>query len=150
MPATLSLKIITPERIVLEKDVDKLIATAIDGELEILPGHEPLVTALAIDVLRFSSGGTEDVAAIMGGVMEVSGKESTEVTVLSDVAELDEEIDQTRAKQARDRAEAEKMQKTDKMDVYVSEMAISRAVARIKAIELRQRRTGSHRTPPTS
>lgn len=139
MASTLNLKIITPERIVLDTAVEQVVANAIDGQLCILPGHEPLVTALAIDVVRYKRDKDEDHAAIMGGVMEVKGNE---VTILSDVAELDEEIDVARAHQARDRAEAEKTTKTDKLDVYYSEMAISKALARIKAVEMRKHRRG--------
>jgi F-type H+-transporting ATPase subunit epsilon len=48
--ATLNLKIITPERVVFDSPVDQVTAVANDGELTILPGHEPIVTTLAIDV----------------------------------------------------------------------------------------------------
>lgn len=137
MPGTLNLKIITPERVVLEQPVDMVVAKGSAGEFAVLPGHEPLVASLAIDVLRFTHNSEEQVAAIMGGLLEVR---NDEVTILSDVAELDQEIDVARANQAKERAEAEKTQKTDKLDVYVTEMAISRAIARLKAVEIRQRR----------
>jgi len=138
MPGTLNLKIITPERVVLEQAVDEVSARAIDGELSILPNHQPLITALAIDVLRYKVQGVEQIAAVIGGLMEVG---ENQVTVLSDVAELDTEIDEARAHDAKAKAEAEKTQKTDKLDLYLSEMAMSRAVARLKAAELsRQRR----------
>jgi len=138
MPGTLNLKIITPERVVLDQPVDEVSARAIDGELSILPNHQPLITALAIDVLRYKVQGVEQIAAVIGGLMEVG---ENQVTVLSDVAELDTEIDEARATDAKAKAEAEKTQKTDKLDIYLSEMAMSRAVARLKAAELsRQRR----------
>jgi F-type H+-transporting ATPase subunit epsilon len=136
MPA-LNLRLITPERIVYEEPVESVVARGTEGEFEVLPGHEPLVATLAIDVLRFKRGGEDHFAAVMGGVLEVK---EDEVTVLSDVAELDMEIDVSRAKQAKERGEAEKTQRVDKIDVYVSEMAISKAVTRLKAAELRQRR----------
>ncbi len=135
----LKLRIVTPERVVLEQEVEQVTATAVDGELSILPDHEPIVTALAIDMLRYKLNKEEEFAAIMGGILEVK---NNEVTILSDVAELDMEVDVARAKQAKERAEAEKTQKTDKLDVYVSELAISRAIARLKAYEFRQRRRG--------
>jgi len=142
MPGTLSLKIITPERIVMDAKVDNVRARAIDGELTILPHHEPLITALAIDVLhyRLTEGGTEHTAAVIGGLLEVG---ENEVTVLSDVAELDTEIDETRAHDDKAKAEAQKLQKTDdKLSVQLSEMAMSKAMARLKASEiLRQRRS---------
>ncbi|MBK7748353.1 MAG: ATP synthase F1 subunit epsilon [Candidatus Obscuribacter sp.] len=142
MANTINLKIITPERIVFESPVDQVTAVSRDGELTILPGHEPLVTPLAIDVMRFKRQGEEETAAIIGGIMEVS---TSEVTIMSDMAEMDVEIDETRAKQAKEKAEAEKIQKTDKMDVYVSEMALSRAMARLRAAELGKLRKRGNR-----
>lgn len=133
MANTLNLKIITPDRIVYENPVEQITAVARDGELTILPGHEPLVTTLAIDVMRFKVRGEEEVAAVIGGIMDVG---TSEVTIMSDVAELDVEIDEARAKQAKERVEAEKTQRTDKIDVYASELALSRAMARLKAAEL--------------
>ncbi|MBS1999866.1 MAG: F0F1 ATP synthase subunit epsilon [Candidatus Obscuribacterales bacterium] len=141
MPGALNLKIITPERVVLEQAVDEVSARAIDGELSILPNHQPLITALAIDVLRYKVQGEENIAAVIGGLLEVG---ENQVTVLSDVAELDTEIDEARAHDAKARAEAEKTQKTDKLDVYLSEMAMSRAVARLKAAELSKQRRRKH------
>lgn len=138
MAATITLRLITPERIVFENDkVSQVVAKSTDGELAIMPGHEPLVTPLSIDVIRFVVDGEEEHAAVMGGVLEVR---ENSVTVLSDVAELGEEIDHVRASSAKERLEAEKMTKTDKLDVYATEMAISRAITRLKAVELRTRR----------
>jgi F-type H+-transporting ATPase subunit epsilon len=140
MSGTLNLQIITPERIVLDQEVEQVSAHAIDGELTILPNHEPLTTALAVDVVRFKNKGQESAAAVIGGLLEVT---DNRVRVLSDSAELDVEIDEARAHQAKSRAEAEKTQRTDKLDVYVSEMAIARAAARLKAAELVKRRRHS-------
>jgi F-type H+-transporting ATPase subunit epsilon len=109
------------------------VAVANDGELTILPGHEPLVTSLAIDVLRYRVGAEEHIAAVLGGILEVGQKETV---VLSDVAELDHEIDLARATQAKEKAEAAKTQKAENIDVYATEIALSKAMARMKAAEL--------------
>jgi F-type H+-transporting ATPase subunit epsilon len=137
MAAMLNLKIITPERVVLEQPVEAVIARGTEGEFQVLPGHEPLLATLSIDVLEYNGENGAHSAAVMGGLLEVRGDEGT---VLSDVAELDTEIDEARANQAKERAMAEKTQRSDKIDVYTSEMAISRSIARLKAAELRQRR----------
>ena len=106
MPSTFKLKIITPERVVLEAEADRLTATATDGELTILPNHEPLVTALGIDMLTYShDGGEEESAAIIGGILEVDTKE---VHVLSNRAELGVEIDVARANHAKDKSRSRK------------------------------------------
>lgn len=137
----LTLKIVTPDRVVLDQRVDQVIAKAIDGEFAILPNHAPMITALAIDIVRYSSKGQEEhSAAVLGGLLEVG---ENVVTILSDTAELDIEIDDAKAKEALQKAEAEKTQRTDKLDVQLTEMALSRATARLKAIELsKRRRTG--------
>ena len=140
MALTLNLQIITPERVVLDQEVEQVSACALDGELTILPEHEPITTALTVDIVRFKSKGQESAAAVIGGLLEVTGNQ---VTILSDAAELDVEIDEARAHQAKERAEAEKTQRTDKLDVYVAEMAIARAIARLKAAELIKRRSRS-------
>jgi F-type H+-transporting ATPase subunit epsilon len=141
MTAELTLRIVTPERVVLDEKVDEVSAWAIDGGFSILPNHIPLVTALAFDVLTYKSGGQESIAAVLGGILEVN--ENT-VTILSDAAELATEIDETRARQAKERAEAEKTQRADKLDVYVSELAFSRAIARLKATDLARRKGSKH------
>lgn len=141
MAGTLNLTIITPDRVVLDTQVDAVMATAIDGEFAVLPGHEPLVTALAIDVLRYRKGNVEETAAVLGGLLEVG---ENKVTVLSDTAELDTEIDEAKAHQEKEAAAAEKTQKTDKLDIQLQEMAMSKAIARLKAAELGRRRRGRH------
>ncbi len=168
---TLNLKIITPERIVFEAPVKQVTARAVDGELTILPDHEPLVTALAIDVVEFKGESSVESAAVIGGVMEVHrgvshversehkndtysreimvdnndhDPNATYVTIVTNVAELDTEIDEARASQKKQRLEAERTQKTDKLEVHLAEMALSKAMARLKAVELTKRRKGSH------
>jgi F-type H+-transporting ATPase subunit epsilon len=137
MAGALNLKIITPDRIVLDTQVDQVTATAIDGQLSILPRHEPLITALAIDVLHYKKENHEETVAVLGGLLEVG---ENVITVLSDTADIGSEIDVAQAAEAKSRAEAEKTQKTDKLEVYLTEMALSKAMARLKAAEISQRR----------
>jgi F-type H+-transporting ATPase subunit epsilon len=141
MAPALQLKIITPERVVLEREVEEVTAVAIDGEFSVLPRHEPLVSALAIDVLRYKAEGSQYFASVIAGILEVN---NDVVTVLSDIAELDAEIDITRAHQAKERAAAEKTQRAEKLDVHLREIALSRAMTRLKAVELAKRRRNLH------
>ncbi|MBK9142203.1 MAG: ATP synthase F1 subunit epsilon [Candidatus Melainabacteria bacterium] len=134
MDGHFQLKVITPERIVLDTPAKSITATARDGQLTVLPRHEPLVTALGMDVLTYKDQeGVEHSAAIIGGILEVG---ANTVTVLTDTAELGIEIDEARATQAKARAEAEKIQKTDKLDTQLAELALTRAIARLKAVEM--------------
>jgi len=142
--STFRLKIITPDRIVFDADVEEVSARALDGELAILPNHEPLVTALDIAPVVFRRNGVDDSAAVIGGILEVgttapapgNEKLQTEVIILSDTAELGTEIDAARASQAAERAKALKTQKHEIKDTLAAEMALSRALARQKAVDI--------------
>ena len=95
-------EIVSQDRLVFEGDVDILVAPGTDGEMGILPHHAPLLTTLKPGVLRVRTAAQEEVFAISGGVMEVR---PTIVTVLADAAERADEIDISRAEEARQRAE---------------------------------------------
>jgi F-type H+-transporting ATPase subunit epsilon len=95
-------EIVSQDRLVFEGDVDIVVAPGTDGEMGILPHHAPLLTTLQPGTLRVRTQGGEQVFAISGGVMEV---QPTIVTVLADAAERAEEIDISRAEEARRRAE---------------------------------------------
>jgi F-type H+-transporting ATPase subunit epsilon len=98
----IKLEIVTVERLVLSEDVDFVSAPGVDGVLGILPRHAPLVTALTFGELRYKKGNEESHFAIGGGFMEVR---PDKVTVLADTAEQADEIDESRAEAARQRAQ---------------------------------------------
>jgi F-type H+-transporting ATPase subunit epsilon len=129
------LKIVTPSRVVFDEEVEAIRATAVDGEFGVLPNHIPMVTPLNIGVLQFTpTGGAERTAAVMGGLFRTDGKTAS---ILSDAAELDSEIDATRAKHAMERAEARVREKNADVDLKRAEMAMARAITRLKLSKLR-------------
>jgi len=129
--ADIHCEIITAERVVFKGDVDMVVAPGIDGQLGILPHHAPLMTALTIGELVLHKAGQEDmVMAIGGGFMEVGPKH---VTVLADSAERAEEIDESRADQARRRAETTMAQaRAEQEDFIKAEAALRRSLLRLK------------------
>lgn len=124
------LKIVTPERVVLDDTVDAVYANAVDGQIGILPKHVPLVTPLKIAVLSYTQNGQKQLAAVMGGILSTDGQS---VTVLSDTAELSSEIDTARAEQARKRAEAKLHERSEHSDYATAELALSKAMVRLAA-----------------
>jgi F-type H+-transporting ATPase subunit epsilon len=96
-------EIVSQDRPVFEGDVDIVVAPGEDGEMGILPHHAPLLTTLKAGVMKVRYQGREEMFAISGGVMEV---QPAIVTVLADSAERAEDIDISRAEEARRRAEA--------------------------------------------
>lgn len=99
---TLQLYVVSPERELFTGDVDEVLAPGANGQLGILPHHEPLMTLLEEGMLVVRQGEEEFVYAIHGGYMQVL---PDRVIVLADVGERAEEIDLERAEAARKRAE---------------------------------------------
>jgi F-type H+-transporting ATPase subunit epsilon len=92
---TLQLEIVTPEGRTYQGPVESLVLPAWEGQLGVLPGHEPLVALLKPGAMRFSVGGKEEWLAVSGGFAEIGPKK---VVVLAETAEMAEAIDQARAK----------------------------------------------------
>ena len=136
MPKTFHLKVITPNNIVLDTDVEQIIARSTDGEIGILPEHIPLITPLSTAPFQYFSGGERKVAAVLGGMMEVS-KEG--VTIISDHAALAEDIDSVVAEKEKELAQAKLAQKKDKVDVQKAEMELTRLLVMLEAVELAKR-----------
>ncbi|MBI3742130.1 MAG: F0F1 ATP synthase subunit epsilon [Chloroflexi bacterium] len=111
----IKLDIVTMERLLISEQVDYVSAPGVDGIVGILPRHTPLLTALAFGELRYKKDGAEFSFAIGGGFMEVR---PDQVTVLADVAEQADEIDDVRAEAARKRA-AESLQEKPRTDIML-------------------------------
>lgn len=90
MAGALTVRIITPERVVFDGDADGVVATAFDGEFGILPGHAPMMVALGIGEFRLRRGETFEWFAVGEGFLHVL---DDVVTVLTPFAEAASEID---------------------------------------------------------
>ena len=100
----LKLEIVTPERRVLDTEVEMVTIPTATGEAGILSNHAPLLSELKAGVLSYSIRGNTDKLAIASGFVEVSGNK---VSVLTDAAEAPDEIDVAAARAERDAAEKE-------------------------------------------
>lgn len=88
MSKTLKLKIVTPERLILEEDVDQVTFPTTEGELTILPDHIPLIAGLASGDVVAVLNGEHMPYAVAGGFVEVKKEEgTTTVAILADFAE---------------------------------------------------------------
>ena len=134
----LLLEIVTPERLAYSDEVDSVQVPGIDGELGILPHHTRLISALGIGELRIKKAGTEQVLLISGGFVEVR---ADRVVVMADLAEHSDEIDETKAVEARKRAEAELGEVHDPMDIARVRAALQTALMR-ERIATRRRSRG--------
>ncbi len=130
MAKTLKLKIITPQKVLLEEEVDAVYSTSSDGEFGILPGHISYMTPLDIGVTEYIKENQKEFISTMGGILQVK---DDIVTILSDMAEFGEQIDLTRAKSAKERAETRLRTGETDVDIDRAQTALARAIARIHA-----------------
>lgn len=101
--AKLHLKLITPERTLLDEEVVSLTCATEDGEITILPNHTPLVATLTSGELVAKNGGEPHFVHVAGGFIEV--RPNNEIIILADGAEHFYEIDIARAEEAKKQAE---------------------------------------------
>jgi len=98
----LQLDVITPERRLLSEQADSVTVPGLGGELGILPGHTPLISALQTGVLSYAQGQAVHRLLVSGGFVEVN---NDRVSVLADFAEFPDEVDAARARLEREEAE---------------------------------------------
>ncbi|KKS71977.1 MAG: ATP synthase epsilon chain [Parcubacteria group bacterium GW2011_GWF2_42_7] len=135
MSKQLKLKIVTPERLILEEMVDQVTLPTTEGEITILPDHIPLIAGLKSGDVVAISAGEHIPIAVVGGFVEVKkGEKVTEVAVLADFAEHVAEISDEKITQAKARAEdlKNKMQDKDHVDFEHFEAVLERSLTRVK------------------
>ena len=137
--ATFKLELVTAERLVYSEDVDMVIAWGLEGQLSILPHHAPLMTMLQPGELIIKKNNEESYLAVSGGFLEVR---PDRVVVLADACERADEIDTTRAEEARRRAEESMRAPSPEIDTAVAEAALRRSLIRLKVAEKSRRRRG--------
>lgn len=142
--ATVKLDVVSAEGVVFSEDVDVVVAPGVEGQLGILPHHAPLMTMLQPGELLIRKGETDFYLAITGGFLEVR---PDRIIILADAAERAEDIDASRAEEAKRRAEGRlHEQKGTGIDASGAEAALRRALVRLKAVERTQRRRREGRT----
>jgi len=98
----LQLLLVTPERRLVDEVVDEVQLPGLEGYLGILPGHAALLTELGVGEMSYLRSNETHYATVIGGYAEVL---PDRITVLAEIAERAEEIDEDRARAARERAE---------------------------------------------
>ncbi len=135
MSKKLKLKIITPERLILEEMASQVTLPTTEGEITILPDHIPLISGLSSGDLVAQINGEPVPIAIVGGFVEVKwNKDETEVAVLADFAEPVAELSEDKIAQAKARSEELKKQLENKqvVDFEHFEAELERSLTRVK------------------
>lgn len=138
--ATLHLKIVTPERIVFEDEVDSATAMTETGEITVLPGHIPLVTSLRPGEMRLKKGKTEELLAVSTGFLEV--RPGNQLMVLADTAERIDELELEKIEEAKERARklVEEKRHVDDVSFAHAAAALERELARYKVAQKKYRK----------
>jgi F-type H+-transporting ATPase subunit epsilon len=128
----LAVDILTPEKVVMQKEADSVVVPAADGELGILQHHAPLLAQLQPGQIRLRAGDALETFAVSGGFVQVL---NNRVSVFAETAEMAHEIDVERARQAAERArQALRVGRAD-VDLAQAEAALMRALARLRVVE---------------
>jgi len=126
------LKIITPDRLFYEGAVKMVEFNTMEGEIGVLPGHIPMTVIVKPGVLTITEESEEKIAALHEGFAEIL---PDRITILAEIIEWPVEIDENRAEEAKQRAEARLQNKTPETDVTRAEIALRRALTRIEVLK---------------
>lgn len=126
------LRIITPDRIFYKNQVKMVEFNTTEGEIGVLPGHIPLTVIIKPGILNITEGEGDKEAALHAGFAEILPEQ---VTILAEIIEWPEEIDEERAEAARERAEERLRSRTPETDIARAETALQRAMARINVLK---------------
>jgi F-type H+-transporting ATPase subunit epsilon len=129
LPTHIDLQIVTPDRLIVNEQVDEVQIPGTEGYLGVLPGHTPLLTALSIGEMWYRKGQEKTHLSIAGGFAEVL---PDRVTLLATLAERPEEIDVARAEAARQRAEQRLAQARSDVDYERARLALQKSIIRLQ------------------
>ncbi|WP_040976712.1 F0F1 ATP synthase subunit epsilon [Necropsobacter massiliensis] len=135
--ATFKLTVVSAEENIFSGDVQSIQATGSEGELGILPGHTPLLTAIKPGIVKLTlENGSQDVIYVSGGFLEV---QPNVVTVLADVAIRGKELDGDRILEAKRRAEQNIVSGAKDANYELLASKLSKELAKLRAYELTEK-----------
>lgn len=124
------IKIITPEKIVYEDDIDAVYSQGLYGSFGVLPNHIPFMSVLEIGITKVEKAGVSTSFSVMGGTFQFKNNEAI---ILTEASECGCDIDTARAQLAKERAEARLGTAETQKDIKKANAARARAMVRLKA-----------------
>jgi F-type H+-transporting ATPase subunit epsilon len=129
VPTQIDLQIVTPDRLIVQEQVDEVEIPGSEGYFGVLPGHTPLLASLAVGELWYRKGQEKFYLSLAFGFAEVL---PDRVTILARLAERAEDIDVERAEQARQRAEQRLSQAKSDFDYERARVALTKSLMRLQ------------------
>ena len=136
MAGTLRLEIVTPEGTVYSEDVEMVTLPSIAGQMGIYPKHVPLIAQMVPGEMIVRKDGREVFVATGEGLIEVTGNR---VAILTDLAIPADRIDEAKAEEARQRAEARLREKLSAEEVAAVNASLTRSLVQL---HVKRRRRG--------
>ena len=131
--ATFNLQIITPKKIVFDKEVEMVVLRTTEGDMGILPNHAPFVAELAIGEMKVKlAPESEEMYFVAGGFLEIA---NNKVTILADDAMNAKDIDIEQAKKEAEIAKAKLSKLKEDRDIAATERALQESLTKIKISE---------------
>ena len=146
LPTSIQLQIVTPDKLLVNEQVDELQIPGSEGYFGVLPGHTPMLASLAVGEMWYRKGQEKTFLALAYGFCEVLPER---VTILARFAERADEVDVPRAEEARKRAQ-ERLANAKDVDYERARTALVKSLARLQASSRSQfaGRVGKQRMPP--
>jgi F-type H+-transporting ATPase subunit epsilon len=128
MVNTLRLEIVTPDAVVYSEDVEMVTLQGVEGQMGVYPQHIRLMTQLVPGEMIVRRNGNEDFLAVGEGLVEIT---NDRVSILTDMAVRAENIDEAKAEEARQRAEARLRNQASSQDIASVNAALARSLAQL-------------------
>jgi F-type H+-transporting ATPase subunit epsilon len=129
LPTSITLSIVTPDHS-FSHEVDEVSLPGSEGDFGVLPGHTPLFSALRTGQMWYRKGAEKHFLAVSVGFVEVL---PSKVTVISQVAERAEDLDQARAEAGMKRAEEMQAPMAHEMDFERARLALLRTLQQLQS-----------------
>nr|AMD61998.1 ATP synthase CF1 epsilon subunit [Tetraplodon fuegianus] len=130
---TLNLRVMAPNRIVWNSEVQEIILSTNSGRIGILPNHAPLLTALDIGIIKIRLNEKWSTMALMGGFAMI---DNNQMTILVNEAEKANEINLQEAQEAFQIAQIKLSQADGRKQTIEANLTLKRAKARLEAIQV--------------
>lgn len=129
MKPVFNLEIVAPQRKFYSDEVEMVVVKTPNGEVGILAGHVPVIIVIEVGPIRIKKNGEWFDAVLSEGYMEV---QQDKAIIIVDSAEWPHEIDENRAKAAKERAEERLRKQLSKIEYVSTQAALARAMARLR------------------
>jgi len=126
----LHIQVVTPEKIILDSQADEVIIPTTTGEITVLPGHMALLSQIASGGELIVKNGTQsEHVAVAGGFLEIG---NDTISILADYAIHGKDINEARAKEAKERAEKIMKEKASTQEFVLAEATFQKALLELR------------------